>query len=712
MTVQNRFNPADQSTQHERIAFHGNRFAQASEINELQDVLLEPAKRAWRAQFADGDIAKGATLTLSPPVANLATATLTAGEIFLDSQLREVPAASLSVSTVGTVTLGVYLRRATITHLDDPRLKGMADGSRAFSQPGADRVHVSCNWGLQGDGQNGDFYGVYEINDGIVKPRQAAGQTSAIERAIEAYDVRSAGGTYRIDGMAVTMLDDADGLQNYMVGAGQAHVNGRVVQLPVQRRVRIDPRPDLGTVDAEPFASASETLQHVTVTRPPIVGVPVVSATVRKTVTLTRGNGNGGADALAAGAIAIESITQNATTYHEPADYKLNAGQVDWSPSGAEPAPGSTYNVTFREQVAAPVQNLTATGFDVAGALPGTTILTRYQFARRRFDRLCIDAAGDFQLVRGQPDDWNPVPPAVPLGLLALCTIRQWWVNRVLVDDGTAMVPMEELQGIKAQLGDFARQLADMRLATDVAARYGGQAEGQYADPMADDTMRDHGRMQTGVIGQGVLQLPSGIDGINVDTGSERHTIAHTQQPWLSQLLQTGTIKPNGTGITQAAPTTATLAPSVDRWVVKEVIGLLGNAAGAAVWVDGRLGAEETARRELLTRQGNAKTFMREQPVTATLTSFKPGEQVTAVEFAGVPANIANRTPANQNGDAACTFNVPPGVLVGTVAVVITGSAGSKAVTQYTATASFQYTATIMYGERGFGGARQVTVTL
>jgi hypothetical protein len=45
--------------------------------------------------------------------------------------------------------------------------------------------------------------------------------------------------------------------------------------------------------------------------------------------------------------VDIVQVRQGGTVYVKNVDYKLTAGQVDWSPAGAEPAPGSSYEVVF-----------------------------------------------------------------------------------------------------------------------------------------------------------------------------------------------------------------------------------------------------------------------------------------------------------------------------------------------------------------------------
>ena len=66
-------------------------------------------------------------------------------------------------------------------------------------------------------------------------------------------------------------------------------------------------------------------------------------------MSITRGAIAHGADALPeTSVIQIVEVTQGATTFTEGADYIRAGNTVDWAPLGDEPAPSSSYNVTFR----------------------------------------------------------------------------------------------------------------------------------------------------------------------------------------------------------------------------------------------------------------------------------------------------------------------------------------------------------------------------
>lgn len=106
------------------------------------------------------------------------------------------------------------------------------------------------------------------------------------------------------------------------------------------------------------------------------------------------------------------------TTYVPGSDYKKSGDAVDWSPSGNEPSPGSTYEVTYTCIVAVSPADIDADGFTVSGAVKNTQIITTYDQALPRLDRLCLTGDGVFTWLKGVASESNAVSPAVPAAML------------------------------------------------------------------------------------------------------------------------------------------------------------------------------------------------------------------------------------------------------------------------------------------------------
>ncbi|PZP61767.1 MAG: DUF4815 domain-containing protein, partial [Delftia acidovorans] len=436
----------DAGKRYDRLQFAADRVLQSAELNELQSMQQHRLRGITDVLFKEGDIVRGCQCITS---ADTGATTIEAGALYVAGAVRGITPGTLTVATVGTVYVGAYLQTDTVTELQDPELLNPAAGTRGYGEPGALRERVTLVWGAQGDGTAGTFYPVWTIIDGSVMPKEPPPNIDAVTQALARYDRDSAGGTYVVRGLDVIMGEDlATGQQVYTVREGAARVNGHPLELGASRRLVYEAKPDLFFVDSEPHTSAGTAAQRIRFDRQPAVGTPQVRVQARKTVTLTHGGFTGAADPLPDNAVlAVDSVVQAGTTYVQGTDWKLVGGQIDWSPSGAEPVPGSTYQVTYQYMLNATPTAVDSTGFTVEGALKDTLVLVSYHYALRRYDRLVLNSEGQLQWVPGVPAAWSPKVPAAPSGTLALASVYQSWdSNRRVDQDAVRVVPMQTLK--------------------------------------------------------------------------------------------------------------------------------------------------------------------------------------------------------------------------------------------------------------------------
>src|SRR5262249_4909572 len=88
------------------------------------------------------------------------------------------------------------------------------------------------------------------------------------------------------------------------------------------------------------------------------------------TVAVTHGAANSADDVAAyARFLKVSNTSGGAPAYTEGVDWRFNpdlrTGQIDWSPSGAEPAAGATYYVTYTSAATASTTNFTLSGHTV-----------------------------------------------------------------------------------------------------------------------------------------------------------------------------------------------------------------------------------------------------------------------------------------------------------------------------------------------------------
>ncbi|MDP3229377.1 MAG: DUF4815 domain-containing protein [Acidovorax sp.] len=680
-TIHNRFDPADNF---DSIAFRQDRVLQSAELNDAQAMAAHRLRSIADVLFRDGDVIRDARCIVNPDTGAVQAE---AGAIYLQGAVRGVPPATFTVPVVGVIAIGVYLFTSTVTELDDPSLLNPATGSPAYQQPGALRIKVDPAWGHEGDGQAGDFFPVYTVDNGYLRAKEAPPNLDAVTQALAGYDRDSTGGSYIVNGLGVVQANDLPtGEQVFTVDEGRARVGGYPIELQAGRRLVAATVADLLLIDSEPHQSTTIGAQRIDISRPPCKGVPQVRITARKTVTLVHGGFSGAADPLPdATVIQIELVKQGATTYTLTADYKLTAGQVDWSPAGAEPAPGSSYDVTYQYVANVAPTDVDPGGFTITGAIVGTLVLVTYQQQLRRIDRLCLTREGTFAWLRGISSPWKPTAPVVPDDMLCIASVYQTWDSeRRVVNDAVKMVPMARQVGEQRRLDNVILDLAELRLSTSAQGLDSGIKKGIFADPFLNDAVRDAGQPQTAAIVRGSLQLPITPTVHALGAGlPERMAPAHGYRVVLAQTMRTGSMNVNPYMAFDPIPAAVVLTPNVDRWtaVTTQWSSAITERLNTGTGTDARYtGAWNTSR--VLSETSSALETLRPTTVRFDLKGWGPGEALGDVAFDGLPvaaAPVAGGTlVANAQGELAGTFVVPEGVPAGTRVVNFTGPMGSR----------------------------------
>ncbi|BDE72839.1 DUF4815 domain-containing protein [Delftia lacustris] len=672
----------DAGKRYDRLQFAADRVLQSAELNELQSMQQHRLRGITDVLFKEGDIVRGCQCITS---ADTGATTIEAGALYVAGAVRGITPGTLTVATVGTVYVGAYLQTDTVTELQDPELLNPAAGTRGYGEPGALRERVTLVWGAQGDGTAGTFYPVWTIIDGSVMPKEPPPNIDAVTQALARYDRDSAGGTYVVRGLDVIMGEDlATGQQVYTVREGAARVNGHPLELGASRRLVYEAKPDLFFVDSEPHTSAGTAAQRIRFDRQPAVGTPQVRVQARKTVTLTHGGFTGAADPLPDNAVlAVDSVVQAGTTYVQGTDWKLVGGQIDWSPSGAEPVPGSTYQVTYQYMLNATPTAVDSTGFTVEGALKDTLVLVSYHYALRRYDRLVLNSEGQLQWVPGVPAAWSPKVPAAPSGTLALASVYQSWdSNRRVDQDAVRVVPMQTLKAYQDHIQTIYADLAELRLSVDVSGRHSGVKKGLFADPMLDNGLRDAGRSQSAHILGGQLQLPmnAALHQIGTDITAPQ-TTPYQPVVVLDQLGRTGSMLVNPYGAFDVLPSAATLTPAVDYWTDVQT-----QWANPIILRLTPSQARPSETEKLLSESTKALEKLRQIDVQFWL-DFPVGETLTELIFDGIPVTPQPLTGGTLVATAQGlkgTFRIPAGVPSGTKSVHFTGRAGSHAEAVFT----------------------------
>lgn len=640
---QSRYDPSKNYEQH---LFRAGKVLQGAEVNEIQELASDRLRQIGNALFRDGTIVRDCVVIIDPETGK---AICSSGAVYLRGAVRGVPSGELTIPTVGVVSIGVRLLETVVTELEDVDLLDPAVGQRNYGQSGAARLKVDPVWAWDGDGGEADYFPIYTVENGILSPKDAPAQIDAISQAISKYDRDSAGGTYVVRGLSCGLLPDAGGNKVYSVSEGAARVRGRSLEFATSRRLAYLSDPDLRFVNAEPHASAGTAPQRINCNLYPVGNITEVLITAQKTVTLTHGAFVGAQDAMPdASVVSIQSVTQGGTTYVAGADYQLTLNKVDWSLAGAEPATGSTYNVTYRYITTAAPTAIDSSGFTVEGAVTGTLVLVSYNQMLPRIDRLCVSENGDFVYLKGVAASWNPLPPDVPENLLKLATIIQTWdASRSIINDGVRVVPMQDISALGERVDRLLMLVAQQRLESSVHTREAGVIAGLFTDPFLDDSMRDAGEAQTGAIFNGILTLPitAHVGYCDNRDPEEASSLAFSTISPVQQLFRTGSMKVNPYSAFAPLPASVALQPSVDRWTETDVVWtspvtqrITLPPANLWSWLSSPTqgGASSQTEEQLLSTRSEAADKLRSIEVHFTIKGFGSGENLSAVTFDGI----------------------------------------------------------------------------
>ncbi|WP_265042211.1 DUF4815 domain-containing protein [Wolbachia endosymbiont (group B) of Melanostoma mellinum] len=627
----NRFNP---DKEYEKSLFLAGRGLQSAELNETQEYALSKLKGIGDAIFRDGDVITGSNCIIDGETGK---ATLEGGKIYLRGAVRKVEKEEFVIPLSTTVRIGVYYVESTITELEDENLRDPAIGTRNYQEVGAARLKVSTIWGYQAEGlsprfSEGEFYPIYNIENGVLIEHSPPPQANIVTTALARYD-KEANGSYVVNGLEVMFLQrDEKGGEIFVINEGKAHVDGYEIELPHSIRVSFDEDPDIKSVESEPhtFQPNSQRVMELKVNDFPISEIKKVDITVQKTITITHGSYSGAIDPIPDSAVLeIIQIKQGNVIYENSIDYKLNAGNVDWSLPGKEPAPGSSYQITYRFRTHVSPEDISEQGCKVKGAVDNSLVLIDYTWKMPRFDLITIDSKGVVRRIKGISHSWRPSMPKAPNGQLLLCYIHQTWKEGEkvkVVNSAIHAVPMNELEAMKKGINDLYALVAEERLRSDANSREPTTKKGVFVDSFFDDDMRDQGIVQSAAIVNKELILPINVEIIDVERGREPYLLPYKLEPVLEQLLQTKGEKINPYQAFDPVPAQITLNKNIDHWTEVKT-----NWKSPVTRV---FNAKETT--ELLSSNSYEAEFMREAVQNFEIEGFSPNEKLKEVKFDGV----------------------------------------------------------------------------
>lgn len=661
----------------ERVYFPEGSFAQGTDVNEAFSIEADKRKAIGDLIASDGDRLAGGDIVVD---VDAGTVFIAAGEVYLIGGRRAVAAKTLtSVPMTGDVQLGIRAVTTPITADDDAVYLGLYPAAvESYGEPGGVRTVISVSWAFATDGQPGDFYPYVIMRNGAVVSQDAPPTLSGIQQQLATYDY-DAHENYVVRGCNVIALGLGSQGQTFSIAEGVANVMGFKTTRPSATRFFKAEDPDIGEVDAEPHTFDTAGTTVFTVRRTPIAAVSSVIITKQRTVTITKGV-TGSLDTLPDDSVtSVISVVQGGTTYVTPTSYSQSGDAIQWTPGGAQPTTGSSYQVTYQYLDAVVPDSQTAATITASGGVTGSPAFLHYSFKLPRIDKVCLDQNGNVVYLKGLSAQVQPQPPQVPLTILALADVQNnWFDTPTVVNNGIHAYPFPLIDRMYNKLIDLLNLVTLQKQALDINIRSAGSATGTFSDPLTSDYYRDAGETQNGAVFNGSFQIPI-VPTFQTILMADVAMLDYTDETVISQPLISGCVAVNPYQVFSPLPAVLVLTPAEDFWTETQTVYL---SAQTAVFGSGN--TERVVDTETLTSTKSSDiAYLRQISVAFTISDFGRGEILSKLLF-----NDVDVTPlglvANSQGIITGAFVIPAKTPSGTKLVVATGGSGATCAAYFT----------------------------
>ncbi|WP_455475514.1 DUF4815 domain-containing protein [Bartonella sp. B17] len=667
------------------VVFYGERsFLQSGELNEMQTIIRGRHDRLGRLVAKEGDRIERADAFVNK---DSQTVTLTDGKIFIAGDIFPVSGAVLeNVSMVGRIEIGVKLQKQWITHEDDPQLLGQVAGTLAEGEPGAARETVKLVWALKEDPQEGAFFPVYVLQDGILIDQKSPSLLEPAMQAIATYD--RAHGHYIVRGCRVTALGKKEQSQVFSIQEGEANISGfKRKRLAALRYEELEDFSE-GVVPSETHIFSPKQGETSFTFKPyyfPVATIHSLLLTKEKTVNVTRGAVASGRDGVPDKSItSFLKVIQENKEFKEGTDFKKTGDTIDWGLAGDEPLPGSVYTVTYHYRSPITADKVTAQEITVSDGAQGGDIIVSYTYKLPRIDRIGLNTQGTVVYIKGVSAD-DPMAPSVPDDVLSLATITNNWMDvPVVKNDGTRVAPYDEMWRYFQRVLSLDRLMQLERIKSNVDAKEPVAKKGMFVDPFLDDSYRDEGFSQTGAIGYGILQLAIEPTFYTAPLHSPV-TLDWDNEVIIAQELRTACEKINPYQNFAPLPGRLTLNPATDFWHVQRTDWLSSVTNQLNVgWHRGSTIRTTETKDELVNAHQEQIEFLRPIDLGFKIEGFGKGEILESLTFDGVNVLPKSRLVADAKGTLEGTLKIPENITAGTKNVVARGKGGTTATGLFT----------------------------
>jgi hypothetical protein len=345
-----RYNPAKR---YDRLLFLP-RPLQAAELNELQSIIHDKIKNLADMSILDGTRIKGCDII--PAATYPGTIKIATGFLYFGGAIIEIPETIVTGNFQGTGVEYIYVRSTTttITETEDPTLVDPQDQAPNYGRAGAYRTKFDIIF-MSESNKTVDSVRFGFISDGLIPMNLPNFGGDKVVRVMETRTFDTSG-DFMVSGGNITLKENAADSTKYdiMVEPYKVYLNGRVFSSKITQIKTRDKSNELR--ESQDFMMCSNSIgsDHgltnnvFRMSGNYVEHVQTCSYPVRHTFSVQHWT-IGGADTIGfSGSLAqVISVKQGQTTYVEVTSYNADyaQGKINWSPNGAEPGTGTTYQV-------------------------------------------------------------------------------------------------------------------------------------------------------------------------------------------------------------------------------------------------------------------------------------------------------------------------------------------------------------------------------
>jgi hypothetical protein len=353
--------------------------SQAREFTQVQSLFDHRIRELASTLYKDGQVLEGCFITVSE---DKKFVEISPGKIYAEGFIISFNETSkISIQGYGTEIVGVVKEEEIITEKDDPSLLDPHAGFSNYNEVGSHRLKQRWFWNVISD----TGYGIFVLTDGVlpgetidkekaINPQPKA-ETQNVLDIIAKRDFDKSG-NFVLSGLKLKIIEHPDypwDKRQLIIEAGTARIQGYDVSLIKDYAMDLELARETDEILDEPWLF--EPYDTVTGTggiyllgEKPVAKINRVSATVLAVDgygdrdPITRGQIPGGKDELSESSVeAVLAVSQQGTwdpntesfvgvnqkTFSK-SSYLVDGNDLDWSPTGDEPAPGSSYMAAYK----------------------------------------------------------------------------------------------------------------------------------------------------------------------------------------------------------------------------------------------------------------------------------------------------------------------------------------------------------------------------